>query len=199
MSMYVPKLFIMTLCYTSYVDRIALCNFVMANGSDANCTIGVDNISSYMSNFDRLEISDQEDNPAGIFNLTQLREQARPMTYAVTNLLTNRSDIMMLYEDVLPQRDIPNLDFLIEPIIPTPTTSATVATDMPRPTETDGATTVTVSLSSFISETTTTSSNTIAPSSTVIMTRPTPTGGATAVSFSLFITLVALLFTSVFL
>ena len=114
-----------------------------------------------MSTFDRLEIADQEDNPAGIFNLTQLREQARPQTYAITELLTNRSDIMMLYEIVLPGRDIPNLDFLNDPT-PKPTISMSVsptASVTPRPTETGG--------------------------------------GATAVSFSLFITLAALLFTSV--
>ena len=121
---------------------------MLANGPDTNCTIGVDDISSYMSTFDRLEISDQEDNPAGTFNLTQLREQARPLTYAVTELLTNRSDIMMLYEIVLPGRDIPNLDFLNEPT-PTPTISMSVsptASESPRPTETAGTTAVSFSL-----------------------------------------------------
>ena len=136
----------------------------MANGPDTNCTLGVGNISPYMSTFDSLEIADQENNPAGTFNLTQLREQAMPpLTYAVTNLLTNRSDIMMLYDIVLPERDIPNLDFLNEPA-PTPTITATA-----------------------------TATQTASQSP-----RPTDTGGATAVSFSLFITLVALLFTSVF-
>ena len=179
-----------------FTDSYAICNSVMANGPDTNCTFGVDSVSPYMSTFDRLEISDQEDNPAGTFNLAQLREQARPQTYAVTDLLTNRSDIMMLYENVLPGRDIPNLDFLTAP---TPTISMSVtptASDMPGPTQSDG--TSTVSLSLFITETTATPSTAIAPSGTVVMTRPTETGGATAVSFSMFITLAALLFTSAF-
>ena len=133
----------------------------MANGT-GDCTVGVDDITTYTSTFDGLEIADQEDNPTGTFNLAQLREQARLQTYAVTELLENRNDIVMLYKSVLPGREIPNQDFLNEPE-PTPTTSATAtqtATETPRPTETGG--------------------------------------GATAVSFSLFITLVALLFTSVF-
>ena len=143
------------------IDRMRLCDVLMADGQpDVNCTVGVDNITSYTSTFDRLEISDQGSNPSGTFNQTELRDQARPLTYAVTEL-TNRSDVMMLYEDVLPGRDIPNLEFLIEPM-PTPTTTVVTPTatgDMPKPTD----------------------------------------GGTTAVSFSLFITLVALLFTSVFL
>ena len=78
------------------IDHIALCDYVMANGSHTNCTVGVDDISPYVSTFNHLEISDQDDNPAGYFNLTQLREQARPMTYAVTELLTNRSELIIL-------------------------------------------------------------------------------------------------------
>ena len=143
------------------IDRIELCSFLEASGT-GNCTVGVDDITTYMSSFNSLEIADQDGNPAGTFDLAQLREQASLQTYAVTELLTNRGDIVMLYEDVLPGRDIPNLDFLSEPE-PTPTISAAAtqtASETPRPTETGG--------------------------------------GATAVSFSLFITLVALLFTSVF-
>lgn len=152
-----------TLCYSPYIDYLEFCDFVRADGPSTNCTIGVDNISPYNSTFDCREITDQEDNPAGTFNLTQLREQARLHTYVVTELLTNRSDIVMLYENVLPGRDIPNLDFFNEPT-PSPTSSMSVnptVSDMPRPTQTGGATSI-------------------------------------AVSFSLFITLVASLFTSVF-
>ena len=73
-----------------------------------------------MSTFSHLEISDQDDSPAGYFNQTQLCKEARPLTYAVTELLTNRSDIMVLYENVLPGCDIPNLDFLNEPTLAAP-------------------------------------------------------------------------------
>ena len=148
--MYIATLYNYTVLLS--IDRIALCDFVMANGSDTNCTVGVDNISPYVSTFNHLEISDQDGNPAGYFNLTQLREQARPLTYAVTELLTNRSDIMMLYENVLPGRGIPNLDFLDEPT-PTPTVSmsatATV-TDTPKPTQTGDGGATAVSFSLFI-------------------------------------------------
>ena len=152
-----------TLCYSPSIDYLEYCDFVRADGPSTNCTIGVDNVSPYNSTFDCREITDQEDNPAGTFNLTQLREQARLQTYVVTELLTNRSDIMMLYENVLPGRDIPNLDFFSEPK-PSPTSSMSVnptVSDMLRPTQTSGTTSI-------------------------------------AVSFSLFITLVASLFTSVF-
>ena len=132
----------------------------MSSGS-GNCTVGIENITTYTFDFDRLEISDQGGNPAGYFNQTELRMQAMSQTYAVSELVMNRDDIVMLYKEVLPGREIPNLDFLNEPIVPSPTT--TVVTQ----TTTGGM--------------------------------PRPTGGATAVSFSLFITLVALLFTSVFL
>ena len=189
-------------CIFFSIDRIALCDFLMANGSDTNCTRGVDDDSSYPSNFNSLEIADQVTNPAGMFNLTQLREQARPLTYAVTELLTNRSDIMMLYENVLPGRDIPNLNFLNDPA-PTPTMSMSAtptASDMLMPTQSGGTTAVSFSLS--IAEATTTPTTTIAPSSTIIMTRPTQPGdggGTAAVSFSLFITLATLLFTIVYI
>ena len=151
------------MCYSPSIDYLEFCDFVRADGPSTNCTIGVDDVSPYNSIFDYREITDQEDNPAGTFNLTQLREQAMLQTYVVTELLTNRSDIKMLYENVLPGRDIPNLDFFNEPT-PSPTSSMSV-----NPTVSD-------------------------------MLRPTQTGGATsiAVSFSLFITLAASLFTSVF-
>ena len=171
-----------------HIDYLEFCDFVRADGPSTNCTIGVDNVSPYNSIFDRREITDQEDNPAGTFNLTQLREQAMLQTYVVTELLTNRSDIMKLYENVLPGRDIPNLDFFNEPT-PSPTSSMSVnptVSDMLRPTQTggDGDPTITMSVNPTVSD----------------MLRPTQTSGATsiAVSFSLFITLVASLFTSVF-
>ena len=47
-----------------------LYDIVMANGSDINCTVGVDYISPYVSTLNYLEISDQDGNPAGYFNLT---------------------------------------------------------------------------------------------------------------------------------
>ena len=172
----------------------------MANGSHTNCTVGVDNISPYVSTFNHLEISDQDGNPAGYFNLTQLREEARPLTYAVTELLTNRSDIMSLYENVLPGCDIPNLDFLNEPT-PSPTISMSAtatASDMLMPTQSGGTTAVLFLLST--AEATVIPTTTIAPSSTIIVTRPTqPGNGTTAVSFSLTITLAALLLTIVFI
>ena len=149
----------------------------MAYGSHHNCTIGVDNVSPYMSTFDKLEISDQVDNPTGDFNLTELREQARSLTYIVTELLTNRSDIMMLYGNVLLGRDIPNLDFLNEPT-PSPTISMSVSPNEPTPLPT-----ISMNVSPIATDTP----------------RPRQPGGdATAVSFSSLITLAALLFTSVF-
>ena len=75
---------------------MGLCEYLMANGQ-GSCTISVGNIGTYTSSVIGLEISDQADNPGGTFNLTQLREQARPLPYVMTDLLMNRSDIMMLY------------------------------------------------------------------------------------------------------
>ena len=92
---------------------MGLCGFLMANGQD-NCTIGVGNVGTYTPLDIGLEISNQGDNPTGSFNLTQLRDQARPLPYVITELLTNRSDIMMLYNYTLPGRPVPNLDFLID-------------------------------------------------------------------------------------
>ena len=166
------------------IDRSLLCSFLMAYGSDANCTIGVDNVSPYMSTFDRLEIADQEDNPTGDFNLTELRDQARPLIYVVTELLTNRSDIMMLYKNVLPGRDIPNLDFLIEPS-PSPTISMSVSSNELTPTENEPTLSPTISLN-------------VSPTATHTPRERQPGGGATAVSFSLLITLATLLFASIF-
>ena len=103
----------------------------MANGSD-NCTIGVGNIGTYMSNFTYLDIADQINNPAGTFNLTQLREQAQSLPYVMNNLLMDRNDIMMLYNYVLPGRPVPNLDFLNV----TTTTTTTTTTATPTPTVT---------------------------------------------------------------
>ena len=164
----------------------------MAHGSDHNCTIGVDNVSPYMSTFDKLEISDQVDNPTGDFNLTELREQARSLTYIVTELLTNRSDIMMLYGNVLPGRDIPNLDFLNEPT-PSPTISISVSPNEPTPSPT-------ISMSVSPNEPTPlpTISMNVSPIATDTPRPRQPGGDATAVSFSSLITLAALLFTSVF-
>ena len=94
-----------------FADRMALCEYLIANGQD-NCTIGVGNVGTYTPSNIGLEISDQVYNPTGPFNLTQLREQARPLPYVMTDLLRNRSDVMMLYNYTLPGRPVPNLDFL---------------------------------------------------------------------------------------
>ena len=115
-----------------FSDRMGLCEYLMANGQD-NCTIGVDAVvNTYTPSAIGLDISDQADNPGGTFNLTQLREQARPLPYVITDLLMNRSDIMMLYNYVLPGRPIPNLDFLNDAT----TTTTTAATATPTPTAT---------------------------------------------------------------
>ena len=93
------------------LDRFEICRDLMVNGSHTNCTVAVSNVTSYMSTFDELEISDEIDNPSGVFNLTQLRQQAELLPYETTRLLMD-SDIMMLYGNVLPGRAIPNLSFL---------------------------------------------------------------------------------------
>ena len=94
-----------------FSDRMGLCEYLMANGQ-GNCTIGVGNVGTYTPSDIGFDISDQVDNPTGPLSLTQLREQARPLPYVMTELLMNRSDIMMLYNYTLPGRPFPNLDFL---------------------------------------------------------------------------------------
>ena len=95
------------------VDRIALCDFLVANESDTNCTIGVGNVASYFTSFNCPEIIDQLNNPTGSFNISQLHQQARQLPYVMTDLL-NSSDIMMLYNAVLPEHPIPNIKFLYD-------------------------------------------------------------------------------------
>ena len=98
-----------------------------------------------MSTFDDLEVSDQIDNPSGVFNLTQLRQQTEPLPYEATRLLMD-SDIMMLYGNVLPGRAIPGLSFLndttVNPIEP----SDTQRTMRPGGDDGDGATAISFSL-----------------------------------------------------
>ena len=160
----------------------------MADGQ-GNCTIGVGNVGTYTPSNIGLEISDQVDNPTGPFNLTQLREQARPLPYVMTELLMNRSDIMMLYNYTLPGRPVPNLDFLNDTTINATTTTTTTTTDTIgiTPTTTTAATDTTDTIG-----TTATPSTTDIPAAT-----PPDGGGSTAISYSLFITLAALLVASV--
>ena len=118
---------------------------LMANGQ-GNCTIGVGNVGTYTPSNIGLEISDQVDNPTGPFNLTQLREQARPFPYVMIDLLTNRSDIMMLYNNTLPGRPVPNLDFLDDTTGSTTDTPPTSDTTTSPPGGGGGATAVSYSL-----------------------------------------------------
>ena len=180
---------------------MGLCEYLMANGQ-GSCTISVGNIGTYTSSVIGLEISDQADNPGGTFNLTLLREQARPLPYVMTDLLMNRSDIMMLYNYVLPGRPIPNLDFLNDATITTTTTATTTVATTTTNTTTTATTTITAAI---------TATHTLTPTITTDTTISTPTpnpsdtpatdspggGGATAISYSLFITLVTLLLASV--
>ena len=73
----------------------------MANGSDSNCTVGVNNIAPYSQSFYSLEIYDQVHNPAGSFNVSQLLYQARQLPYVMIDLL-DRCDIILLIRAVLP-------------------------------------------------------------------------------------------------
>ena len=91
-------------------DRMSLCDLLMANGTDSNCTVGVNNVAPYLQLFDCLEISDQVHNPAGSFNVSQLLHQARQLPYVMIDLL-NRSDVMMLSRAVLPGY-LPDTSFL---------------------------------------------------------------------------------------
>ena len=93
------------------LGHFEICCDLMANGSHTNCTVAVSKVTSYMSTFDDLEISDQIDNPSGDFNLMRICQQAEPLPYEATSLLMN-SDIMMLYGNLLPGRAIPDLSFL---------------------------------------------------------------------------------------
>ena len=112
--MYAYKRIICTSCILLFsIDRTALCDNFMADASNPMCTLGVNNITnSYASTFTDLEISEQDDNPAGSFNLSQLQDQARQLPYVLTSLLMDSNDTRMLYGNVLPGREIPNLSFL---------------------------------------------------------------------------------------
>ena len=124
---------------------MGLCEYLMADGQ-GSCTIGVGNIGTYTPSNIGLEISDQVDNPTGSFNLTQLREQARPLPYVMTELLMNRSDIMMLYNYTLPGRPVPNLDFLDDTTGTTTATPPTSDTTTAPPGGGGGATIISYSL-----------------------------------------------------
>ena len=177
----------------------------MANGS-GSCTVGVGNVTSYTSTFDYLDIADQTNNPAGSFNLTQLREQARPLPYVMTELLMN-SDIMMLYNNVLPGRPVSSLDFLNDTttmVTTTTTTTAAASTGSPAsgtaPTVSPtGTTAPTVSSTGSTAALTVSATNATVPTISPVGTPPTRPegGGTTAISYSLFITLAALLLPSV--
>ena len=122
--MYAYKRIVCTSCILLFsIDRTALCNNLMADGSNP-CTIGVNSTGSYTSTFTDLEISEQVDNPVGPFNLSQLRDQAAQLPYVLTSLLMDSNDTRMLYENVLPGREIPNLSFLNDT-----TNSTTMPTD----------------------------------------------------------------------
>ena len=179
----------------------------MANGQDS-CTIGVGNVAIYTPSSVGLDISDQVDNPTGTFNLTQLREQARPLPYVMNNLLMDRSDIMMLYNYVLPGRPVPNMDFLNDtttgttPMPSTSTPSTNLPGSTPTPSASDTPSTNPPGSTPTPSASDTPSTNppgsTPTPStSNTPSTTPSGGGGAAAVSYSLFITLVALLLASV--
>ena len=94
----------------------------MANGSDSNCTISVGNVGPYLTSYDSPEIIDQINNPSGSFNTSQLHQQAKQLPYVMTDIVMNRSDIMMLYSAVLPGRPVPDTSFLYDSYT-TPTTS----------------------------------------------------------------------------
>jgi len=112
----------------------------MANGPNANCTTGVGDIMPYMSSFlNNLDIVDQVNNPAGSFNLTQLRDQAGQLPYVATELL-NMSDIRMLYNNVLPGRPVPSPSFSVTI---TPTTAVSTATATATATATSTTPTIT--------------------------------------------------------
>ena len=117
----------------------------MANGLNTNCTVAVFNVTSYMSSFNNLEISDQVDNPSGYFNLTQLRQQAEALPYVATELLMD-SDIMMLYGNVLPGYAIPNLSFLNDTTGDPTEPSETPSTMQPGGDGGDGAAAISFSL-----------------------------------------------------
>ena len=157
----------------------------MADGSSSNCTVGVGNITPYISSFDSLDITDQVENPAGSFNITQLHNQAITLPYVMTDLLMNRNDVMMLYENVLPGYPVPDLSFLND-TIPTPSPTS----DIPPTSSSDSDTLPTLSATSDTQPSTSTTS-VITPSIT-----PGADGGGAAatISFSLCITVVALLF-----
>lgn len=138
--MYAYKRIVCTLLFS--IDRTALCDNLMANGSNP-CTIGVNNTGSYTSTFTDLEISEQVDNQVGPFNLSQLRDQAAQLPYVLTSLLMDSNDTRMLYGNVLPGREIPNLSFLNA--TPSPTMPTDTDPTMP-PGGDDGAAAISFSL-----------------------------------------------------
>jgi len=80
----------------------------MANGSNTNCTTSVGVIIPYMPSFsNNLDIVDQDNNPAGSFNLIQLHDQARQFPNVTTELFIMRDDIRILYYNVFPVRPCP--------------------------------------------------------------------------------------------
>lgn len=143
------------MCIITSIDRMSVCALLRANGSSTSCTVGVQDISSYTSTYNQLEIADQVTNPAAVpngFNTSQLRYQARQLPYVLTEVL-NRIEAKMLYNNVLPGRPEPDLGFLNDSIVaPTTTVTATITiTDMPTMTPRgggdDGGGDITVSFS----------------------------------------------------
>ena len=176
-----------------FSDRGDLCDSLNSDGL-VNCTKGVDDIGSSTIPTVGAEINDQVDNTAGIFNLTQLREQARSVPYVMTSLLMNRSDIMMLYEYVLPGHPVPNLDFLNDATGIDIATSVTVSPSVSPSTIPSDIPSNTPLISVRVTELnppSTTTTSTPVPSNTP------PRSSAIAVCHSLFITLISLLLASI--
>ena len=86
-----------------------------------------------MSDFNLLDVDDQANNPAGMFDTTMLRTQAGQQPYVVTDFVNMDGDNSALFMSLLPSRPIPSTSFLNETtgttVLPTPT---------PTPTPTNG-------------------------------------------------------------
>jgi len=82
------------------------------------------NASTCTSSFNSLDVADQGNNPAGMFNTTMLHIQAATQPYMVTDFVNMDDKNAALFVRLLPSRTIPDTDFTSIPI-PTTTPSLT--------------------------------------------------------------------------
>ena len=103
-------------CVISISHTLLVCyNSMYLNFFDADfeylCALLNSNGTSCMSDFNSLDVDDQANNPAGMFNATMLRIQAGQQPYVVTDFVNMDGGNSGLFMSLLPNHDLSSLNF----------------------------------------------------------------------------------------